>query len=182
MPNARATSGWFRRPTTPAAAPLYRSMLPPLAVGPKIELVRPAISRLIVQCPVGLSNGAGLDQAVRRKIGHRSGGGAEPPVDRLAIDRAIDDQMGNMNILRSELARHGLCHRAQAELRRRKRGEAGTAANAGGGASKQDRAAAAWRYVTCCFATGQKATIAGEVPCLEKQPRPGLDQRRFDVV
>src|SRR5437868_7718577 len=109
MPNGRAKSGWFRRPTTPVVAPICRSMLPALAVGPKIELVRPAVARLVVQCPVRFSNGAGLDQAVRRKIGHRSGGGAEPPVDRLAVDRAIDDQMGNMNVLRSELARHGLC-------------------------------------------------------------------------
>src|SRR6202030_2320332 len=98
-------------------------MLPPLAVGPEIELVRPAVARLVVQRPVGLGNGAGLDQAVRRKVGHRSGGGAEASVDRLAVDRAVDDQMGNMNILRRELARHGLCYSAQAELRRRKRGE-----------------------------------------------------------
>jgi hypothetical protein len=40
----------------------------------------------------------------RRKIGHHSGGGAEPSVDRLAVDRAVDDQMGNMNIFRCELA------------------------------------------------------------------------------
>src|SRR5260370_34053554 len=81
-------------------------MLPPLAVGLDIELVRPAGARLVVQCPVGLGNGAGLGQAVRPKIGHGSGGGAEPSVDRLAVDRAVDDQMGNMNILRRELARH----------------------------------------------------------------------------
>src|SRR5262252_1253243 len=136
MPNGRARSGWFRRPTTPAAAAVRRPSLPPLAVGPEIELVRPAVARLVVQCPVGFSDGAGLDQAVRRKIGHYSGGGAEPPMDRLAVDRSVDNQMGDMNILRGELARHGLCHGAQAELRRRKRGEAGAAANAGGGASK----------------------------------------------
>jgi hypothetical protein len=91
---------------------------------------------LIVQRPIGFGNGAGLDQAVRGKIGYHSGGGAEPPVDRLAVDRAIDNQMGNMNIFRCELACHRLRHGAQAELRRRKRGEAGAAANAGGRASK----------------------------------------------
>src|SRR5690242_19456096 len=129
MPNARAESGWYRRPTAAAAAPVCRSWLPPLAVGPQIELVSPAVSRLIMQRPVGFGNGAGLDQAVRRKIRHYSGGGAEPPVDRLAVDRTIDDQMGNMNILWGEFARHRLRHRAQAELCRRKRGKARAAAN-----------------------------------------------------
>src|SRR5437660_12285610 len=123
MPNGRAKSGWFRRPTAPAVAPVCRSLLPPLAVGPDIELVRPAVARLVVQRPVGFSNGAGLDQAVRRKIGHRSGGSAEPPVDRRAVDRAVNDQMGNMNILRSKLARHGLFHRAPPELPRPQPGE-----------------------------------------------------------
>jgi hypothetical protein len=65
-----------------------------------------------------------LDQAVRRQIGHRPGGGAEPPVDCLAVDRAIDDQMGDMDVLWCKLARHRLCDRAQAELRRREGGEA----------------------------------------------------------
>src|SRR5262245_9843533 len=104
MPNGRARSGWFRRPTTPAAAAVRRPSLPPFAVGPEIELVRPAVARLVVQCPVGLGDGAGLDQAVRREVGHRSGGGAQPPVDRLAVDRAVDDQTGDMNILPCELA------------------------------------------------------------------------------
>src|SRR5438045_9572873 len=108
MPNARAKSGWFRRPTGPAVAPICRSMLPPFAVWPKIELVRPAVSRLMVQCPVGFSNGAGLDQPVRRKIGHRSGSGAEPLVDRRALYRPSDDPTGYMDILRSDLTPHGL--------------------------------------------------------------------------
>src|SRR2546423_500693 len=98
MPNGRAKCGWFQHPTAPAAAAVRRSSLPALAVRPEIELVRPAVARLVVQCPVGFGNGAGLDQAIRRKIGHRSGGGAEPSVDRLAVDRAVDDEMGNMNI------------------------------------------------------------------------------------
>src|SRR3984893_4816856 len=106
MPNARAKSGWFRRPTAPAALAVRRSSLPPLAVRPEIELVRPAVARLVLQGPIGLGDGAGLDQAVRRKVGHHSGGGAEPSVDRLAVDRPVDDQMGDMNILRCELARH----------------------------------------------------------------------------
>src|SRR5215831_3916645 len=167
MPNARAKSGWFPRPTAPAAAAVCRSSLPPLAVRPDIELVRPTIARLIVQRPIGFSYGVGLDQAVRRKIGHRAGRGAEQSVDGLAIDRTVDDQMGNMNILGCELARHGLYHRAQAELRCSKRGEARAAANAGSSASKQDRTAATRYHVTRRLAAGQKAAITGELPCLK---------------
>src|SRR6516164_11307058 len=100
MPNERARCGWFPHPTTRAAAAVRRSSLPPLDIGAEVEFVRPAVARLVVQCPVGFGDGAGLDQAVRWPVGHRPGGGAEPPVDRLAVDRAIDDQMGNMNILR----------------------------------------------------------------------------------
>src|ERR1700730_14323759 len=103
MPNARAKSGWFQRPTAPAALAVRRSSLPPLAVRPEIELVRPAIARLVVQRPIGLGDGTGLDQAVWREVGHHSCGGAQPSVDRLAVDRAVDDQMGDMDILRCEL-------------------------------------------------------------------------------
>ena len=102
-------------------------------------------------------------------------------MDRLAVDRAIDDQMGDMDILRCELARHRLRDRAQAELRRRERGEAGAAAHAGSGAGKQDRAATARHHVARRLAAGQEAAIAGELPSLEEQPAAGLDQRRLDV-
>src|SRR5271169_6057694 len=112
MPNGRAKSGWFRHPTAPAAAVARRSSLPALAIGTDVELVRPAVARLVVYCPVGFGDGAGPDQAVRRQIGHCPGGGAEPSVDRLAVDRSIDNQMGDMDILWRELARHSLCERA----------------------------------------------------------------------
>src|SRR4029077_13044949 len=103
MPSERAQFGSFQPPIAPAAAALCRSLLPPLAVGAEVEFVRPAVARLVVQSPIGLGNGIGLDQAVRRKIGHRAGRGAEPSVDGLAVDRTVDDQMGNMNILGCEL-------------------------------------------------------------------------------
>src|SRR6516162_7503218 len=103
-PNGRAGCGWFQYPTAPAAA-ARQSSLPPLAIGSQVELVRPAVARLVVQRPIGFGDRAGLDQAVRRQIGHRAGGGAEPSVDRLAVDRAIDDQVSDMDILGRELAR-----------------------------------------------------------------------------
>src|SRR5260370_11363605 len=104
MPNERAGCGWFRRPTAPVDAAVRRASLPPLGTGTEVELVRPAVARLVVQCPVGFGDRAGLDQAVPRQVGHRPRGGAEPPVDRLAVDRTIDDQMGDMNALRRQLA------------------------------------------------------------------------------
>src|SRR6516162_3129653 len=140
-PNGRAGCGWFQYPTAPAAV-ACKSLLPPLAIGSQVELVRPAVARLVVQRPIGFGDGAGLDQAVRRQIGHRAGG-AESSVNRLAVDRAIDDQVSDVDILRCELARRGLRDPAQAELSRRKSGIAGTAAQAGGGAGEQDGAAAA---------------------------------------
>jgi hypothetical protein len=68
-------------------------------------------------------------------------------VDRLTVDRAIDDEMGDVDIPGHELARHGLCDPAQAELRRRKSGVAGAASQAGGRTGEQDSAATAWHHV-----------------------------------
>src|ERR1700687_879432 len=97
MPNGRAGCGWARPPTARVDAAVPRSSLPLLDIGAHVELVRPAVAGLVVQCPVGLSNRAGLDQAVRRPIRHYPNGDVEPPVDRLAVDRAIDDQMDDMD-------------------------------------------------------------------------------------
>src|ERR1700738_3392294 len=146
MPNGRAGCGWSRPPRAPVAAAVRRSSLPLLDIGADVELVRPAVARLVVQCPVGFGHRAGPDQAVRRPIRHRSGGGAEPPADRLAVDRTIDDQVCYMDVFWCKLARHRLYDRAQTELRRREGSEAGAAANAGSGASDQDGAAAAWHH------------------------------------
>src|SRR5258707_8417679 len=167
MPNGRAGCGWFRRPTAPAAAAVRRSSLQPLDIGADVELVRPAVPRLVVQCPVGFGDRAGLDQAVRRRIGDCPGCGAEPPVNSLTVDRAVDDQMDDMDVLWCKLARHGLCDPAQAELRRREGGEAGAAANAGSGASEQDGAATARHHVARRFTASQEAAVTGELPCLE---------------
>src|SRR6516165_7887303 len=128
MPNAPARCGWSRHPTARALAAVWRSSLPPLDIGTDVELVRPAVARLVVQRPIGLGDGAGPDQAVRRPLWHRSVGGREPPMDRRAVDRAVDDQMRDMNILECELARDGLSERAQTEFRCRKSSETGAAA------------------------------------------------------
>ena len=81
-----------------------------------------------MQNPVGFGDRVGLDQAVRPKIRHHSGRGTEPFVNRLAVDRPVDDEMGNMNIFGPQLTGHGLRHRTHAELCRRKGSEAGAAA------------------------------------------------------
>src|SRR6266404_371812 len=108
------------------------------------KLERPGAARLLVKLPVG-----GGD----RRRGHQQIGIVKrfPAPHLLAalahpsgVDAGIDDQVRDVDVLRSELARHRLRHRAQAEFRRGKGGKAGAAAQACGGAGEEDVALAVW--------------------------------------
>ena len=90
-------------------------------------------------------------------------------------------EMGDVDVLRPELARHRLRHGAQAELCRGEGGKARAAAHAGGGAGEQDGAVAARHHVARRLAAGEEAAIAGELPGLAEQRLGRLQQRRVDV-
>src|ERR1700722_6553564 len=110
---------------------------------PQIQFMSPAIFALMVREPVRIGDRGGPGQTVGRDFrGIDAGRGLHALMDRLAVDAGVDQQMDNVNIPWSELARHRLGHGAQAELCRRKCRKPLAAANAGGGARKQDGAAA----------------------------------------
>src|SRR6516165_9905019 len=104
-------------PLLPAAmrAPSERP-LPLLAEGTDIELERPSTLRLLVELPVGGRDGCRRHQQIR--IVERL---LAPELllslsDPGGIDAGIDDEMRNMDVLRSELARHRLRYGTQSEL------------------------------------------------------------------
>ena len=116
----------------------------------------PAVAALLVCEPISLRDGGGLRQAVRRDLAR-----LDPLcrlhalVDGLAIDAGIDDEMDDMDILRPELARHDLGHRAKCELRRGKRGKPLATANAGSRAGKENGSASTRQHDTRGFAADE---------------------------
>src|SRR6266403_4958816 len=81
------------------------------------KLERPGAARLLVKLPV-----RGGDRGRRhQQIGIIMGFLAPQLLAALAhpcgVDAGIDDQMRDVDVLRSELARHRLRHRAQSEFR-----------------------------------------------------------------
>ncbi len=78
----------------------------------------PAISALLVGEPIGFGNGRRLGQAIRRNFAC-----LDPflrfhaLMNRLAIHAGVDQEMHDVNVLRSKLARHRLGHCSKSELR-----------------------------------------------------------------
>src|SRR5229473_7755791 len=82
--------------------------LPLLAEGSYFQLERPGAAWLLVELPVGFRDRRRRHQ----EIGVIEGTGSErlqPPLTHpFGVDAGVDDEMGNMNVLRAELARGGL--------------------------------------------------------------------------
>src|SRR6185312_81003 len=155
---------------------------PLLRGGPKIELVSPAVFRLLMREPIGFRDRARPGQRIGENVpGLDAACGLQPGANGVAVDGGIDDQMNDMNVLWSKLARHGLSEGPQPEFRRSESGKALAAAEACCGARKEDRAAAARDHDARGFAADQEARVAGELPGLEEQLFRGLDQRLVDV-
>ena len=89
--------------------------------------------------------------------------------------------MGDVDVLRPELARHRLRHGAQAELGAGEGGIAAAATQARGGAGEEDVALAPRQHQPRRLAAGEKAGIAGHLPDLAEHPLGGLEDREIDV-
>src|SRR3954447_6905463 len=145
-------------------------MLPIFYSGTKIEFMGPAVAALLMSKPIRFGNRGGLGQAVRRDLA-----GLDPPgrlhalMDGFAIDAGVDDEMDDVNILRPELARHGLGQRAETEFGRCKRSKPLAAADACGRTGKKDGAASAGQHDARRFAPHQEAGVAGQLPGLEEE-------------
>src|SRR5216684_4280105 len=96
-------------------SPLAIRVLPLFPERADFELECPGAARLLVKLPVGGRDRGGWHQQIRiikrflapelfPALAHPGG-----------IDAGIDDQMGDVDVLRPQLARHRLRHRAQSE-------------------------------------------------------------------
>ena len=74
-------------------------------------------------------------------------------------DRAVNDEMRDMDALRRKLAGDALRQPAKCELSHRERGRARVAFDAGRGARKQDGAAAVWQHPLGCGLRDEKPAI-----------------------
>src|SRR6266403_288223 len=97
------------------------------------------------------------------------------------VDAGIDDQMRDMDVLGSELARPRLRPRAQSEFRAGEGRIAAAAAQGGGGAGEKYVALAARQHQPCRLAPGKKTGIAGHFPHLAEHPLGGLQNRKIDI-
>src|SRR5260221_4347057 len=156
-------------------------LLPLLAEGTYFQLRGPGTARLLVEQPIGFSDRrwrcpqVGIIERIRPQR-------LDPPLTHpLGVHAGVDNEMGDVNVLRSEFARRRLGYRTQAELGTGEGRIAGSAAQGRGRTGKEDIALAPRQHQAGCFATGKKAGIAGHFPDFSKHTLRGLDDREVDV-
>ena len=123
---------------------------------------------------VGLGDGLGPEHVV---LAGRSG----TRVAARRQDAAVDDEMGDVDVLRRQLPRHALRQPAQAELAHGEGGGVGVALDAGRGAGELDRAAAARQHAPRRRLPHQEAAIAGDHQRLLHRRRVELGDRPLDA-
>src|ERR1700737_5095648 len=102
------------------------------------KLKGPGAARLLVKLPVRRRNRRRRHQQVRvikRFLAPELFAALAHP---RGVDAGIDDQMRDVNVLRAELARHRLRHRAKSEFRAGEGRITAAAAQGGGGAGEKE--------------------------------------------
>src|SRR5882672_8358103 len=120
--------------------------LPLLAKGTNFQLKGPGAARLLIELPVGLRDRRRRHQQIRIVEGARPER-LDPPLPYpFGIDAGIDDEMGDVDVLRAQLAGGRLRHRAQAEFCAGKRRITAAAAQGGRRTGEEDIALAARQH------------------------------------
>src|SRR5262249_37901764 len=151
-----------RRADEPISQPHRYRASELLDIGPEIQLERPHARRLQVQLIVRLRDRVGIEHCIRAALGYAA-------ALAVALDLAVDDDVGYVDALRLEFARHALRERAQPEFAAGKVVEIRAPAQAGGRAGEEDRAAVAApahprEHRFHGFAPDQKSAEAGVLP------------------
>src|SRR3954465_15985026 len=114
-----------------------------------------------MQLPVSLRNGIHAQQAILTTFLDDLRPAA---AQARALYSAINHNVGDVDPLRAEFARHALRQHAQARFRCCEMRETRFAAQASGSAREQKRAAAQRHKPSGCLASDQKATKAADAP------------------
>ena len=158
-------------------------MSPFLGKGPDLALERPGVARLLIDLPIGLGDRGRPHQPARIEIGERRL--PLPLRDPLAhprrIDAGVDDQMGDVDVFRTQFACGRLRNGAQAELGAGKGRVACSAAQGRRGAREEDVALAPRQHQARRFAAGQEAGITGHLPDLPEHALGRVQNREIDV-
>src|SRR5271170_1416933 len=109
------------------------------------------------------------------------GGVRHLAADEGAVDRAVDDDMGDMDALGPQFARQTLGQSPERVLRPGESGKARAAAKAGGRAGEQDRATPALDHRPRGLAAGQESGQRGHLPDFGIDLRRRLDDRETHV-
>src|SRR5690606_32486173 len=171
-------SGCRNRNGIPPSLPL-----PTLPVRTNIQFECPGIGRLVMQRPIGFGHGCRVHELSRLRLSGRAL--ARHPADTLAhpgcIDGRIDNKMGDMYVLRSQLARHALRNRAQAEFGAGEGSITDTATQTCRSASEKDGAASMRQHQARSLAADEKARIAAHFPDLAENAPGRVQQREIDI-
>src|SRR3954468_17865707 len=157
------------------------SALPLLTEGADFQLEGPSAPRLLVELPVGRRDRGRWHQQIR--IVERTGPERfqAPLADPLGVDAGIDNQVGDMDILRAQLTCHRLRHSAQSEFGAGKGSIAAAAAQRSGRTREEDVALAARQHQPGRLAPRKEAGVAGHLPSLAENALGRFEDREVDV-
>src|SRR5260221_4885002 len=137
----------------------------------QLDFPGPGAAVLTVDVQIGLRD--------RRRLEHPVG---TARVAAQALYAAVDDAMGDMDVLRRKLARHALRQAAQPELAHREGGGIDIALDARRGAGEEDGAAAAAQHLSGRRLADEKAAITGDHERLLDFDRVEFDERSARAV
>src|SRR5579872_1109446 len=141
----------------------------------------PAIAALQMGEPIGFGDRGCLGKAVRFNSREVDARGFKTFVDGRTVDTRVDDQMNDVNALRSQFARHRLSHGPQSEFRSRKCREAFASAQTGGRTREQHSSPPTYRHVFGRFTTNEEPGVTGELPSPGEKLFGGLKDRLVHV-
>src|SRR5437667_1798337 len=132
---------------------------PFLAGGTDLELEGPGVGGLLVEVPVRIRHGVGPHEPAGSETVERRFPPAfpDPLADPGGVDAGIDDEVSDVNVLRSELPGGALRERSQAEFRAGEGRVPDAPAKARGGAREEDASAPTPHHEASRFSPGQEA-------------------------
>src|SRR6266851_5574414 len=142
-----------------------------------LQLESPGVARLLVELPIRFRNRSGPHEPARIEVLQTLFPHSLPdPIPHpCGIHSSIDDEMRDMNVVRTELSGGALSNRPQAEFGAGECGIADPAAQTGSCASEEDTAAAARQHMARRLSRAEKPRIAGHFPDLAEHAFGGLE-------
>ena len=134
-------------------APRHRRRPPGFHVGAKVHLEGPRCAGLSMEEPIIFGDVLRVQNSVRLLEGVAF---RKPVPDELRVDCAIDDDMGDMNVLWAKFAGHALRQRAQSVFSAGEGGKSFPSAHGSGCSGKEDGSAPARQHRAGGFAAREE--------------------------